>query len=125
MTDEQRLDRMERIVRLLIKAGLRARQQTREQAREQNEKINILIDSQIRYEERVRQNEDGIKDYSEWAKQHGERLAVLEARAIEMAARADERFAAMAVAQENTEKQLQSLAATVERVINERMNGQP
>ena len=95
MTDEQRLDRMERIVKLLIKAGLRARQQGREQAREQNEKINILIDSQIRTDERLAAS----------------------------AAKTDERFAAMVAVQESTGKQLQSLAATVEKVINERGNG--
>ena len=44
MTPEQRLDRLETIVKLMIKAGLRASAQ----AREQNEKINILIDAQIR-----------------------------------------------------------------------------
>ena len=97
MTDEQRLDRMERIVKLLIKAGVRARQEAREQAREQNEKINILIDSQIKHEDR---------------------LAALSEKT-------DERFAAVAVAQESTEKQLKSLAATVEKVLNERRNGQP
>ena len=92
MTDEQRLDRLERIVKLMIKAGLRARQQSREQ----NEKINILIDSQIKTDERLAAS----------------------------AAKTDERFAAMTVVQESTEKQLQSLAATVEKVINERRNGQ-
>lgn len=97
MTDEQRLDRMERIVKLMIKAGLRARQQTREQARGQDEKINILIDSQIKNEER---------------------LAALSAKT-------DERFAEMAVAQASTEKQLESLAATVEWIITERGNGKP
>ena len=113
MTEEQRLDRLERIVKLMIKAGLRARQQSREQ----NDKINILIDSQIRYEERASRN-------GELAEQHAERLAALEAKAEEMAARADEKFAAMAAAHEGTERQLQSLAATVEKVINERRNGQ-
>jgi hypothetical protein len=44
MTDEQRLDRMERIVKLMIKAGLRAPRQ----AREQNYKIDILIETQIK-----------------------------------------------------------------------------
>ena len=48
MTDEQRMDRLERIVKLMIKAGLRARRQSREQ----DGKINILIDSQIKNEER-------------------------------------------------------------------------
>ncbi len=104
MTEEQRLDRLERIVKLMIKAGLRARQQTREQAREQNEKINILIDSQIKSEERVKQND--------------ERLAALSAKT-------DERFAAMAKAQESAGEQLKSLTATVEWIITERRNGQP
>ena len=112
MTDEQRLDRLERIVRLMIKAGLRARKQ----AREQNEKINILIDSQIRYEERLGRDAGTTKDYKE-------RLIALEARAEEMAARADERFASLAATQEQTERQVQSLASTVDRFINERRNG--
>ena len=104
MTDEQRLDRLERIVKLMIKAGLRARQETRERAREHDEKINILIDSQIKSDDRLKQDE--------------ERLAALSTKT-------DERFAAVAAAQESTEKQLKSLAATVERVLNERRNGQP
>lgn len=95
MTEEQGLDRLERIVKLMIKAGLRARQQTREQSRERNEKISILIDSQMKNEER---------------------LAALSERT-------DERFAEMAVAQASTERQLKSLAATVEWVITERRNG--
>src|SRR5262245_52944335 len=49
MTPEQRLDRLERVVKLMIKAGLRARQQSREQ----NEKINILIHSQMRTSEQI------------------------------------------------------------------------
>lgn len=93
MTEEQRLDRLERIVKLMVKAGLRARRQSREQ----DEKINILIDSQMKNEER---------------------LAVLSART-------DEKFAAMAVAQASTQEQLKSFMATVERIITERRNGQP
>jgi hypothetical protein len=93
MTEEQRLDRLERIVKLMIKAGLRARRQSREQ----DEKINILINSQIKTDER---------------------LAALSAKT-------DERFAALAAAQESTGQQLKSLAATVEWVITERGNGKP
>ena len=93
MTDEQRLDRLERIVRLMIKAGLRARRESREQ----NEKINILVDSQMR----------------------------TDARLVALAERTDRRFAEVAAAQKETEKQVQSLAATVEKVITERRNGQP
>jgi hypothetical protein len=48
MTSEQRLDRLERIAKLMVKAGLRARGQMREQ----DEKIRIIIDAQIKNEER-------------------------------------------------------------------------
>ncbi len=48
MTPEERLDRLERIARLMVRAGLRARRQMRERA----EKIDILIDSQIKNEDR-------------------------------------------------------------------------
>ena len=44
MTSEQRLDRLERIVRLMIKAGLRARRHSREQ----DEKINVIIEMHSR-----------------------------------------------------------------------------
>ena len=54
MTPEQRFDRLERIVKLMIKAGLRARVQSREQ----NEKITIIIDAQMRNEERFARNEE-------------------------------------------------------------------
>lgn len=48
MTHEERLDRLERIARLFVKAGIEARRQSRAQ----DEKINILIDSQIKTDER-------------------------------------------------------------------------
>ena len=48
MTSEQRLDRLERIARLMVKAGLRARRHDREQ----DEKIDIIIDAQTKNEKR-------------------------------------------------------------------------
>ena len=54
MTPEQRFDRLERIVRLMITAGFRARKQLREQG----EKINMIIDLQVQYEERFVRNEE-------------------------------------------------------------------
>ena len=48
MTPEARLDRLERLVKLIVKAGLRARHEMRHQ----DEKIRILIDAQIKNEER-------------------------------------------------------------------------
>ena len=45
---EERLDRLERIARLLVRAGLRARREMRQQ----DDKITIMIDAQIKNEER-------------------------------------------------------------------------
>ena len=44
----ERLDRLERIAKLLVRAGLRARREMRQQ----DDKITIMIDAQIKNEER-------------------------------------------------------------------------
>lgn len=51
MTPEQRLDRVERILVLFVTAGRRVRGEYRQQSREQDEKINILIQTQMETEE--------------------------------------------------------------------------
>lgn len=48
MTPEEKLDRLERIARLMVRAGLR----TRRELRRQDDKITIMIDAQIKNEER-------------------------------------------------------------------------
>jgi hypothetical protein len=53
MGSEQRLDRIERILKLMVSAGLRARRS----GREQDDKINVIVDYQIKNEERFQQNE--------------------------------------------------------------------
>ena len=45
---EERLDRLERIAKLLVRAGLRARRELRQQ----DDKITIMIDAQIKNEQR-------------------------------------------------------------------------
>ena len=45
---EERLDRLERIARLLVRAGLRARREMRQQ----DDKITIMMDAQLKNEER-------------------------------------------------------------------------
>lgn len=97
MTGEQRLDRLERIVRLMITAGTRARRQSREQ----DEKINILIDMQMKNDER-----------------YEKRFVENEERLVDLATKTEEKFAALAESQK-------SLADTVERIITERRNGNP
>ena len=73
MTPEQRFDRLERIVKLMIKAGLRARRQTREQ----DQKIGIIIDAQIRNEERFARNEERFAKLTESQTHTGQRLDAL------------------------------------------------
>ena len=73
MTPEQRFDRLERIVKLMIKAGLRARRQTREQ----DQKIGIIIDAQIRNEERFARNEERFAKLTESQTHTDQRLDVL------------------------------------------------
>jgi hypothetical protein len=48
MTPEQKLDRLESIVKLFVKAGLRARREMRDL----DQKISIIVDAQIANEER-------------------------------------------------------------------------
>jgi len=54
LTSEQRLDRLERIAKLFVAAGLRARRNMRDM----DDKINILIDAQIRNEEQFAKSDE-------------------------------------------------------------------
>lgn len=56
MTPEQRLDRLERIAKLMVRAGLQARSRMREM----DEKIEILIDAQLKNDERFAQLAESI-----------------------------------------------------------------
>ena len=57
MTSEQRLDRLERIAKLFVRAGLRARRTMREQS----EKIDIIVNNQIRHDDRFARMSDSIE----------------------------------------------------------------
>lgn len=54
MTSEQRLDRLERIAKLFVRAGLRERRSRREL----EDKIDIIVNYQIANEERFAKNEE-------------------------------------------------------------------
>src|SRR3989449_10498230 len=66
MTHEQRLDRLERIARLMVRAGLRARREMRQQ----DDKITIMIDAQIK-------NEDRFADLAASLNRHDEKIAIM------------------------------------------------
>ena len=61
MTSEQRIDRLERIVKLFTKAGRRVRRELREN----ESKINYLIDLQMRNEEIQRRNDERFASLAE------------------------------------------------------------
>ena len=80
MTPEERLDRLERIARLMVRAGLRARREMRQQ----DDKITIMIDAQIK-------NEDRFAELTESQK------------------KTDRRFAELVESQKHTDRRLDAL----------------
>ena len=54
MTSEQRLDRLERVAKLFVRAGLRERRDRCDL----DEKINIIVNAQIANEDRFAKNEE-------------------------------------------------------------------
>src|SRR6266404_529364 len=90
MISGERQDRLERIAMLMARAGLRVR-------RVQNGKINIIIDAQIKNEDRFAQNE--------------ERFAKL-AEAQQLT---DQRFKELAESQKLTDQSLNALIDIVRR----------
>ena len=65
MIPEARLDRLERMAMLLVRAGYRARSELRARDREHDEKISHLIDLQIGNEERFARNEERFAKLAE------------------------------------------------------------
>ena len=61
MTPEQRFDRLERIAKLFVRAGLR----TRRNLRDMDDKLNILFDLQIQTEEKFQKNEERFAQLAE------------------------------------------------------------
>jgi hypothetical protein len=101
MSSEQRLDRLERIAMLMVRAGARVR-------REQNEKINIIIDAQIRNEDRFARNEERFA-------RNDERLVTIAADLARSHSILAESLKELAKAQIQTEKRLDSLIEAIDR----------
>jgi len=57
MTSEQRLDRLERVAKLFVRAGLGARRTIQEQS----EKINIIISNQMEHDDRFAKMSQSIE----------------------------------------------------------------
>src|SRR6266481_2799550 len=139
MTPEGRVERLERIAKLFVRAGRRARADLRQQ----DEKINILInlhmqneelfakneerfkeneerfrENEVRFaknEERFAKNDENIRVIFELQKQNEERFRENEKRF----AKTDERFAELAESQANTDRRLNSLIDIIRRGRND------
>jgi len=70
---EERLDRLERIAKLLVRAGLRARRELRQQ----DDKITIMMDAQIKNEERFAKLAQAQTELAESQTQTDRRLNAL------------------------------------------------
>jgi hypothetical protein len=101
MTPEQRLDRLERIAKLFVKAGLRARRE----GREQDKKLDHLISLQIHNEEKFAQHEAKFAQHQEKFANQTEKIDIL----IDLQIQNEERFGKLAESQANTDRRLDSL----------------
>ena len=105
MTPEERLDRLERIARLMVRAGLRARREMRQQ----DDKITIMIDAQIK-------NEDRFAELAESQNQHDDKIKIM----IDAQIKNEGRFAELAESQKNTDRRLDALIDIVQKGRNGR-----
>ncbi len=115
LTPEARLDRLERIARLFVKAGLRQRRESRDQAG----KIDHLIDHQIINEERFADQSGRIDDLIGLQVRNEERFADHNGRIsnlIKFQKDNEVRFSKLAEYQTNTDRRLQVLIEIVEEV---------
>lgn len=101
MTHEQRLDRLERIAKLFVKAGLRARANMRRL----DEKIGILIDAQIKGEDQMAELRQRFARTDERFAKTDERFAKLDERFV----KSDERFATFEAQTSETLKVIKEL----------------
>ena len=99
MTPEDRLDRLERIAKLMVRAGLRARREMRQQ----DDKITIMIDAQIK-------NEDRFAELAEAQAKNEGRFAEL----AESQKNTDRILAELAESQKHTDRRLDALIDMVQ-----------
>jgi hypothetical protein len=144
MTAEQRLDRLERIAKLFVTAGLRMRRDMRRL----DEKIGILVDAQIANEDRFavlassqQQTDQKVAElrianeerFAELRTANEERFAEvrididerfaevridIDERFAEVRIANDERFAALAESQRHSEQKLAALIDTIQKQTN-------
>jgi len=99
MTTDQRLDRIERILILYFNSGRRERKRVREV----DDKINILINAQIK-------NEDGFRELREQSKETNREMREMFREIRDLFWKTDERINRLDDAQKRTDRKLNELS---------------
>lgn len=100
------MDRVERILKLFVRAGVRYRRDSRELG----DKLNIMVNAQIKNEERFKQNEAAFQSRSV---EYEKRFNRNEERLAKLSQKTDQKFAELAESQARTERSLAELIKIV------------
>ena len=114
MIPEARLDRLERMAMLLVRAGYRARREFRQQIREHDRLLNHLANLQIENEEKFAKHKERFASNEERFSIHEELIT----RHEQLFARNEERFAVLTESQISTDRRLKELIEIVARRYN-------
>jgi DNA repair exonuclease SbcCD ATPase subunit len=121
MNHEQRLDRLERILKLFVRAGVRYRRDMRELG----DKLNIVVNSQIKNEDRFKQNEAAFQsrsaEYEKRFNKNEERFNRNEEKLAKLSQKTDQKFAELAESQARTDRSLAELI----KIVTRGRNGNP
>ena len=113
MTPEARLDRLERIAKLFVKAGLRYRYDLREIG----DKLNIVVNAQIRNEEQSNQNEVRL---TKLAERTDRQIRDLNTEFDRRQSLVEQQFSELAAFQKRTEESLAELI----KIVRQGRNGE-
>ena len=121
MSPEARLDRLERIAKLFVRAGVRYRRDLLELG----DKLNIIVNAQMESSERFARNEALFQlrseEYEKRFNRNEERFNRNEERLTKLAKHTDQKFAELAASQARTDRALGELI----EIVRKGRNGNP
>ena len=118
MTHEQRLDRLERIAKLIVRAGVRYRRDLHALG----DKLNILVDMQIKNDERFKQNEAAFQSRSA---EYEKRFERNEKRLAKLSQKTDQKFAELAESQSRSQARTDHSLGELIKIVTRGRNGNP
>jgi hypothetical protein len=121
MTPEARLDRLERITKLIVRAGVGYRRDLRDLG----DKLNIMVNVQMQNDERFARNEATFQFRSI---EYEKRFNRNEERLTKLAEETDRKFVELAEAQAETTRSIKETNRSVKeliKIVRRRQNGNP